>query len=80
MKQKDLILIIVVCFVSAALSLVLSNVLIGNPNNKQQKAEVVDAITDEFQQPDKKYFNQTSVNPTKQIRIGDSLNPAPFNQ
>jgi hypothetical protein len=80
MKQKDLVLIIAISFVSAVLALVLSNLVISSPKSRQQKAEVVEAITDEFKQPDKKYFNDQSVNPTKQIRIGDAQNPAPFNQ
>jgi hypothetical protein len=80
MKQKDLVLIIAISFVSAVLALILSNLVISSPKSRQQKAEVVEAITDEFKQPDKKYFNDQSVNPTKQIRIGDAQNPAPFNQ
>lgn len=80
MKQKDIVLIIVVCFFSAIISFVASNMLISTPKNRQQKAEVVDKITDEFQQPDKKYFNETSINPTQTIRIGDAQNPTPFNQ
>lgn len=80
MKQKDIVLIIVVCFFSAVFALILSNVVIASPKNRQQKAEVVDKITDEFQEPDKKYFNNTSVNPTQNIRIGDVQNPTPFNQ
>lgn len=80
MKQKDIALILVVCFFSAVISLIVSNMLIATPNNRQQKAEVVDKITAEFQQPDEKYFNGTSVNPTQTIRIGDVQNPTPFNQ
>lgn len=80
MKQKDIVLIIVVCFFSAVMSLVLSNLVIASPKNRQQKAEVVDKITDEFQQPNEKYFNETSLNPTQNIRIGDVQNPTPFNQ
>lgn len=80
MKQKDLVLIIAVSFVSAVLALLLSNLLISSPKHRQQKAEIVDVITSEFKEPDKKYFNDRSVNPTKQIRIGDAQNPSPFNQ
>jgi hypothetical protein len=80
MKQKDVALIIAIGFVSAVFALLLSNFLISSPKNRQQKAEVVEAITDEFQQPDERYFNDLSVNPTKQIRIGDAQNPLPFNQ
>jgi hypothetical protein len=79
MKQKDIALIIVIIFLSAVVSLVLSNLLISNPKNRQTKVEVVEKITTDFTPPDAKYFNGSSVNPTKLIRIGDNSNPTPFN-
>jgi len=77
-KQKDIALIIVIVFVSAVLSFFLSNALIGTPQNKKQKAAVVEVITSDFQEPDKKFFNEKSVNPTQTITIGDSSNQQPF--
>lgn len=78
MKQKDIALIAVVAIISAVLSIVLSNVLLGGPDNKQLKAEVVDKVTSDFPKPDTKYFNKDSVNPSRTINIGDSNNAAPF--
>ncbi len=79
MKQKDIALIVVAGIVSAIISVVLSNLLIAPQKNRQQKAEVVDAITTDFKLPDPKYFNKnTSINPTQRITIGDSGNNAPF--
>lgn len=79
MKQKDLILIIVMVFVGAVAALVASRLFFSSPQNRSQKAEVVDAITAEFSQPPTKYFNGKSVNPTQQIEIGGTTNPNPFN-
>lgn len=79
MKQKDIALIIVVSAVSAVFALLLSNYLIGTPESRQQKAEKVDKITTEFKTPDKKYFNEQSIDPTQLIRIGDNANNTPFN-
>jgi hypothetical protein len=79
MKQKDVILIIVIAFVSAVLSLVLSNVLFASPKNRQQTVEIVDAITSDFSTPSKKYFNNSSVDPTQLIQIGNNNNQTPFN-
>lgn len=78
MKQKDIALIIVVAFVSAVLSMLLSNMLLSGPKNRQMTAEVVNPISDKFEEPNKKYFNENSVNPTKLIRIGDNTNNNPF--
>ncbi len=79
MKQKDMLLIVVVAIVAGVFSLLLSNVLISSPKNRKEKVEIVEAITSDFQEPDKKYFNANSIDPTKLIQIGDSTNPQPFN-
>jgi hypothetical protein len=78
MKRKDLTLIAVIAVVAGIFSLIISNLLISSPKNRQQKVEVVDAITQQFNEPDKRYFNGTAGNPTALIRINDNANPAPF--
>ena len=78
MKQKDIILIIVVVFISAVLSIVLSNLLISSPKNRKSTVEVVEPIKEDFLEADSKYFNSNSIDPTKQIKIGDQSNPTPF--
>lgn len=77
MKQKDITVILVAGIVSAVFSLVLSQALFG-AKSKNMTAEVVDPISSEFKEPDKKVFNDNSVNPTQLIRIGDSNNSSPF--
>ncbi|HSX44375.1 MAG TPA: hypothetical protein VLF87_00495 [Patescibacteria group bacterium] len=80
MKQKDIALIIVVIAISGALSLVASRMLITSPKNRQEKVEVVEPISADFKQPDNKYFNTNSIDPTQIIKIGDNNNNKPFNQ
>lgn len=82
MKQKDIALFLVVAIFSAVFSVLLSNFLITPAESKKQTAEVVGAISAEFQTPtaDNKYFNKDSINPTKLIQIGDSTTPVPFNE
>lgn len=80
MKQKDWTLIGVVVVISAVLSFVLSNFLFGGTKNRQERVEVVQAITPEFNNPNEKYFNKDSNNPTQPIRIGEDNNNTPFNQ
>lgn len=79
MKQKDIALILVVVFASGVIALLLSNVLISSPKNRKEQVEIVDPITSEFETPDKRYFNDQSVDPTKLIQIGDTTNIKPFN-
>ncbi len=79
MKQKDILLLVVVSIISGALSLTLSNLLISSPKNRSAKVTIVDKISTEFQLPDQKYFNSNAIDPIKLIKPGDSSNPKPFN-
>ncbi len=79
MKQKDVAMIIVIAFISAVVSFVVSNKLFVTPSNRTQQAEVVDQIQASFQNPDKKYFNSSSIDPTQTSAIGNGSNDNPFN-
>lgn len=78
MKQKDIALIIVIVAVSGVASFFLSNWLFASPDKREQKVEKVEAITADFPTPDRKYFNNQSIDPTQLIQIGESTNPNPF--
>jgi hypothetical protein len=78
MKKKDLILILVVVFVSAVFSFVISNLFIDTPKNRAEKVEVVGEITPTFPAHDKQFFNETSINPTFIIQIGNNENQNPL--
>ena len=77
MKQKDIAILIAVAFMSAVFSLLLSNVFFSSPKDAQ-KVETVDAISADFPSPNKKYFNEKSVDPSKLVEIGNSSNQNPF--
>jgi flagellar basal body-associated protein FliL len=78
MKQKDILLIVVIVIVSAVLSFVGATFLLGSPQKHLQRAEVVTPISSDFQEPSQKYFNSNSIDPTQLIQIGDNNNPTPF--
>lgn len=79
MKQKDLALILVIVIISSFASFFIGRTMFAKPESRQVKAEVVDPISMAFDSPSKKYFNENAVNPTQQIRIGDSTNVTPYN-
>lgn len=79
MKQKDIALVLVMVFISAIVSFVVSRTVFGTPQNRQQTAEIVEEIRPEFSEPPVTYFNANSINPTQLITIGGSPNPNPFN-
>lgn len=78
MKQKDLALILVVVFMSAVLSLVVSKFIIASPESRSQEVEVVQPISADFEEPDKRFFNNNAFDPTQLITIGENQNPNPF--
>lgn len=80
MKKQDISLIVVVVFVSAVFSLIISGLFISAPQNRAQQVEVVGRITTEFPEADKKIFNQDSINPTFLICIGSANNQCSTNQ
>ena len=79
MKQKDIALIIIIAAISGLASFFVSRALFHTSANSQQKVEVVDAISTEFQKPSDKYFNPESVDPTPSVPVGGTPNPTPFN-
>lgn len=78
MRQKDLAIILAVAFFSAVASLVLSRLIFAKPADRNQQVEVVQPISADFPQPDKRYFNAESIDPTQPIVIGNGTNPEPF--
>jgi hypothetical protein len=78
-KQKDIALIIVIAMVSGIVSFAIAHVLFAAPKDRQQKVEVVDAISTAFPLPSSQYFNSQSIDPTQLITIGQNSNVAPFN-
>lgn len=78
MKQKDIILIVIVVIISGTFSFLLSKFLFSTPKDRETQVEVVQAISPDFPQPDPRYFNANSVDPTQNITIGDNQNNQPF--
>lgn len=78
MKQKDIALIIVVAGIAAIVSVFASRLIFASSSNRQQQAEVVDAVTTDFVKPSANYFNQNSIDPTQLIQIGNVDNNNPF--
>ena len=78
MKQKDLALIIVIVAVSGVVSYFVSHLIFVTSKSSKQQVEVVSPISTDFPTPDNKYFNNQSIDPTQQIKIGNNNNPDPF--
>ncbi len=78
MKKQDLLTMIVVGIVSLMFSVLLSGRLLNGGSDKKQETEKITPISSEFPQLSSNYYNDTSVNPTKLIQIGQGENTKPF--
>jgi hypothetical protein len=78
MKQKDVITLIVVAFISLVISVVAARLLFS-PSRNQQAVEVVPVISANFPAPSSQFFNSNAIDPTQLIQIGNTNNPTPFN-
>lgn len=78
MKQQDIAMIIVVIFVSAGLSVLVTRTVFTPKHSKQLTVETVTPINAQFNEPDKAVFNSNAINPTQLIQIGDGNNSSQF--
>lgn len=78
MKQKDIALIAIIAVISGIFSFIISNYVFVTPKDRQSQVEVVPAISSQFTQPDKRFYNSESFDPTRVIVIGDNSNKDPF--
>ena len=78
MKQNDIAMLILVVAISFVTSWFVFNAIFPGPDEQSVEVEVVNEITDEFEQPSNKIFYDGSINPTELIQIDDQNNEQPF--
>ncbi len=79
MKAKDWEIIGTVVLISGVLTFAVASLLFGGSHTKLLRVEVVTPISSDFPLPNSKYFNNDSLNPTQEIKIGEDSNTTPFN-
>lgn len=78
MKSQDWSIIAFIVVLSAGLSVVVSNFAIKSVKSDILKVEKVAPISPDFVLPNKKFFNEKSLNLTQEIKIGEDQNVSPF--
>jgi flagellar basal body-associated protein FliL len=78
MSRKDLTVIIAVAIVAGIFSYALATFMFGGEKTYKLKAPKVEPVSSQFTLPSEQYFNSQALNPTKDIIIGDTTNPSPF--
>ncbi len=80
MKKNDIAIIVGVAIVAGIFSYAVASFIFGGDKQYKLDAPEVQAITADFQSPDKKYFNKESLDLTKDITVQINTNNQPFNQ
>jgi hypothetical protein len=78
MKKNDIALIILIVSITLMVAFFIGKALIGTPASNPTKVEVVQPISASFTPPSSAIFNDTAVNPTETINIGNSNKEQPF--
>lgn len=77
MKKQDFLIIGLIVFFGAIVSIGISKLFIGG-EQAIQSVEVVQQVSGEFPEADKRFFNKDAFDPTQTISINDNQNTAPF--
>lgn len=77
-KQSDVAMLILVISISLLASFFLGNAIINTPENRSEQVEIVTPISAEFPTPSPEIFNDSAINPTEAIEIGNSNQNQPF--
>lgn len=78
MKSKDIPIIVGVAIVAAIISYLIAGFAFGGKETENLSAPIIQPISSEFAEPDQAFFNNNSINPTKDIEIGENNNSTPF--
>jgi hypothetical protein len=78
MKKSDIALLVLIVSVSLVVSYFVGKTVIGTPEQKPTKVEVVQPISASFVAPSSQIFNDQAINPTQNITIGNSNTQSPF--
>lgn len=79
MKQKDIAMITIIVFISAIISVFVSNAIFASPSKRQQSVEVVQPLTASFPTKTNAQYFKNGFDPTELIQISPNNNTNPFN-
>lgn len=78
MRKNDLAALILIVSVSLGVAYFLANAVLGGIKQQAVQVEVVEPISGTVPEPDRAIFNETAINPSVEIKIGNSRNEQPF--
>ena len=70
MKQNDIMTAAVVAISGFLVSLLLCNVLLGDPNENSKVINSIEPVSNEIAKPNPEVFNSRAINPTVEVYVG----------
>ena len=70
MKQNDILTVAVIAISGFVVSLILCNVLLGDPDEKSVSFTTIEPISNEIAEPNPEVFNLKAINPTVEVYVG----------
>lgn len=78
MKKSDIALLILVVSVSVVISYFVGQAVLGGSVAKPVEVETAEPISADIVEPSPDIFSSNAINPTVQIKIGETTNQQPF--
>lgn len=79
MRKSDWAAIILIVAIVGLTSYFVVGAIMPSPADSLQTAQIAPTIESKVDEPDKKIFSDTAINPTVRTTIGDQSNQHPFN-
>ena len=73
MKRSDLFTILLVTMIGVVASVVLMNMMLGDPSSKSVSFKTIEVIEPSLAQPNPEVFNADAINPTVEVYVGDCV-------
>lgn len=73
MNRSDFFTVAVVVTIGVIVSVLLTNMLLGDPNSKSVTFKTVEEISADLVDPDPEVFNPDAINPTVEVYVGDCV-------
>lgn len=71
MKQSDILTVAVLAISGFLVSLLLCNMLLGDPEENSKSFKTINVVSNEVDEPNSEVFNSKAINPTVEVYVGD---------
>lgn len=78
MKKSDYAILILIIGISLLVAYLLASSIFGDSSSQPVEIKTAQRITTQVEEPNPEIFNDQAINPSVEIKIGDSADKSPF--